>query len=308
MMPDARTGRENPVSSQVQVTYFYQSAFTVALQKTLMIFSYRQAGVEPLAKEQWLSDRDFQGFNNILVFVPSASAAHHDKAIYEWKQSFPFTYIMPQEAAKLAPRAANVRVCREGDSFSVGHCDVTVFGSTDAGLSFLAAAEGVRVYHAGDLNLWHWREENTLRDIARSEALFYEKTAALPKDSIDVAMFPLDPNQGRYYDAGANHFIMAVRPRVFFPMHFGSRVEIAGEYARRGLSRRTVVFALTQVRESASVDLSSATPLVRSSIPSAAERSRLRRARVDLNAYVHEDPFSQTDLPVNLREEGTPPA
>jgi len=308
MTPDTRKGRETVVASPVRVTYFYQSAFTVAMEKTLMVFSYRQTGLEQLAREQWLSDRDFQGFNNILVFVPSASAAHHDKAIYEWKQSFPFTYVMPQEAAKLAPRAANVRVCREGDSFSVGHCEVTAYGSSDAGLSFLAEAEGVRVYHAGDLNLWHWREENTLRDIARSEALFYEKTALLPKDGIDVSMFPLDPNQGGYYDAGANHFIMAVRPRVFFPMHFGSRAEIAAEYARRGLSRRTVVFALTQVRESASVDLSGTTPLVRSSIPSASERGRLRAARVDLSAYGHEDPFSQTDLPVDLREEGSPPA
>jgi len=302
MMPDARTGRENPVSSQVQVTYFYQSAFTVALQKTLMIFSYRQAGVEPLAKEQWLSDRDFQGFNNIIVFVPSASAAHHDKAIYEWKQSFPFTYIMPQEAAKLAPRAANVRVCREGDSFSVGHCDVTVFGSTDAGLSFLAAAEGVRVYHAGDLNLWHWREENTLRDIAKSEGAFYEKVAQIPKNIIDISFFPLDPRQGGFYDAGANHFIMAARPRVFFPMHFGQRLEIANEYARRSFSRRTLVFALTGVRENALVDLSGATPLVRSSQARKTSRGQTRSS-VDLAAYVHEDPFAQTDLPVDITEE-----
>jgi hypothetical protein len=290
------------LTKQALVTYFYQSSFTVSLQKTLLVFSYRQSDVPQLEESQYLADKDFHSFNNILVFVPDASKAHHDKAIYEWKQSYPITYIMPQDAAKLAPRLANVRACREGDRFTVGHSEIEVFGSADKGISYLVKAEGLSIYHAGDLNLWHWREENTLRDIARAEAVFYEKVAKIPKDGVDISFFPLDPNQGGFYDAGANHFIMAVRPRVFFPMHFGSRGEIAAEYARRSISRRTTVFALTSVRENALVDLSGPTPLVRGSQAPAARKSSVR-ASVDLAAYVHEDPFAQTDLPVNIKEE-----
>lgn len=289
------------MTRQALVSYFYQSAFTVSMQKTLLVFSYRQTDVPQVAENQRLSDQDFSGFNNILVFVPSASAAHHDPAIYDWKQSFPITYILPQEAASKAPRAANVRVCREGDSFTVGHCEISVFGSTDMGVSFLATAEDISVYHAGDLNLWHWREENTLRNIAKAEAAFYEKVADLPKDKIDIAFFPLDPNQGGLYDAGANHFIMAVKPRVFFPMHFGGRTEIANEYARRSLSRKTVTFALTGVRDSALIDLSVSPALIRSNLPQKPSRAS-NRGSVDLNAYVHEDPFAQTDLPVSINK------
>lgn len=290
------------MTQQALVSYFFHSAFTVSLQKTLLVFSYRQKDLPQLAESQYLSEKDFQGFNNILVFVPSASAAHHDPVIYTWKQSFPITYIMPPEAAKTAPRAANVRICREGDKFTIGHSEINVFGSTDTGVSYLVTAEGLSTFHAGDLNLWHWREENTLREIARAEALFYEKVAKIPKDVIDLCFFPLDPNQGGFYDAGANHFIMSLRPRVFFPMHFGMRSEIANEYARRVLSRRTVVFALTRVRENALVDLSGSTPLVRSSMSQKSERG-LARSSVDLGAYIHEDPFAQTDLPVSIREE-----
>ena len=290
------------MTQQALVSYFFHSAFTVSLQKTLLVFSYRQKDLPQLAESQYLSEKDFQGFNNILVFVPSASAAHHDPVIYTWKQSFPITYIMPPEAAKAAPRTANVRICREGDKFTIGHSEINVFGSTDTGVSYLVTAEGLSTFHAGDLNLWHWREENTLREIARAEALFYEKVAKIPKDVIDLCFFPLDPNQGGFYDAGANHFIMSLRPRVFFPMHFGMRSEIANEYARRVLSRRTVVFALTRVRENALVDLSGSTPLVRSSMSQKSERG-LARSSVDLGAYIHEDPFAQTDLPVSIREE-----
>lgn len=293
------------MTKQALVSYFYHSAFTVSLKKTLLVFSYRQQDVSQLPEASYLTEKDFQGFNSILVFVPSASAAHHDPAIYKWKQSFPITYIMPQEAAKAAPRAANVRVCREGDTFTVGYSEISVFGSTDAGVSYLVSAEGLNIFHAGDLNLWHWREENSLREIARAEALFYEKVAQIPKDKIDIAFFPLDPNQGGFYDAGANHFIIALRPKVFFPMHFGPRGEIAGEYARRAISRRTTVFPLTHVRESALIDFTGPAPIVRSS----AQQSRDKReedASVNLAAYVQADPFAQTDLPVQISDEKSP--
>lgn len=293
------------MAKQALVTYFYQSAFTVSLKKTLMIFSYRQTGLKQLASEQQLGEKDFHGFNNILVFVPNGSLTHHDhEVIYKWKSAFPITYILSEDARKNAPDAPNIRFCKEGDSFSVAHANISVFGSTDAGVSFLAEAEGLRVFHAGDLNLWHWREENTLREIAQAEEIFYKKVAAIPKDKVDICFFPLDPNQGGFYDAGANHLIMQVRPRVFFPMHFGSRQEIAAEYARRSITRRTVVFALTQVRESALVDLTGATPIVRSTAPGRQSRQGARRGSVDLSAYTQEDPFSQTDLPVSLNGEG----
>lgn len=291
---------------QALVTYFYQSAFTVSLKKTLMVFSYRQTGLSQLAEEQQLSEKDFQGFNNILVFVPNTSLTHHDaEVIYKWKTSFPITYLVSEDAKKQAPDMPSVRVCREGDQFSIAQAKVSVFGSTDAGVSFMVEAEDVCVFHAGDLNLWHWREENTLREIARAEETFYDKVAAVPKDKIDICFFPLDPNQGGLYDAGSNHLIMALRPRVFFPMHFGNRQEIAAEYARRSITRRTVVFALTQVRESALVDLSGAMPIVRSTSPGRQGRPGARRCSVDLSAYTQEDVFAQTDLPVTLDEEGT---
>lgn len=291
------------MADQALVTYFYQSAFTVAMEKTLMVFSYGQFDEKTLPIEARLSDRDFQGFNNILVFVPNKGVVHHDPVIYEWKRSYPITYILPQELSKEAPRTANVRLCKEGDSFSIGHCEVSVFGSTDSGVSYLAQAEGRGVFHAGDLNLWHWREENSLREIARAEAEYYEKVASIPRGKVDIAFFPLDPNQGGFYDAGANHFIMAVRPKVFFPMHFGHRTEIAAEYARRGLSRHTVVYALTQPKESAQIDFAGMTPQVRSTAAQKGGRSKV--SHVDLSAYTHEDPFAQTDLPVNLKEQET---
>ncbi len=285
----------------MQLTYFWQSSFTVSLGRTLLVFSYHQTGVTNLPEDKRLTDKAFQGYTNIVVFVPDASAEHCDPAIFDWKRSFPITYAMNRHAAKNAPKTADVRACREGDVFSVGNCDVRVFASIGNGVCFLATVGGVRIFHAGDLNLWHWRDENSLKEIARAEAEFYEKAAKLPRDGIDLCLFPLDPNQGGLYDAGANHVIMRLRPRLFVPMHFGARTEIAQEYARRALSRRTSVFALTAPGEAAAVDFSGEPPQVRIVSPARAERLR-HGSRVNLSAYGHEDPFSQTDLPVDIRE------
>lgn len=292
------------MAKQAAVTYFYQSSFTVAVEKTLLIFSYRQTDLPALPQAYRLSERDMQGFNNIVVFVPLDSLDHHDQAIYTWKQSFPITYVVTQEAAARAGEQANVRAVREGDVLSVANVQIAVHGSTDAGVSFMVKTGGIRIFHAGDLNLWHWREDSPLREIARAEEAFYQAVAAIPREKLDICMFPLDPHLGGFYDAGANHLIMALKPSVFFPMHFGARAEIAADYARRMRTPYTAVCALTQPRETALIDFEAQPPLVRTA---ASERRISQRGTasrqqpvIDLNAYIEDDPFSETDLPVDL--------
>ena len=289
---------------QAAVTFFYQSGFTVAIEKTLLIFSYWQH--ESIPESHWLADRDFKGFNNIVVFVPRASAEHHDPVIYTWKQSFPITYVVSSDAAASAPEGANVRAIKQGESMTVANVYVSAHRSTDAGVAFWVRTRGVGIFHAGDLNLWHWREENTLREITRAEDDYYQAVAELPDKPLHLAMFPVDPNLGGFYDAGANHFIMAKKPGVFFPMHWGSREEIAQDYARRMDAPRTTVFALTQARETALVDLTTDPPAVRGVLGDRRGPGRTpptaEETNIDLSTYASDDPFAATDLPVDLSE------
>lgn len=291
------------MAKQAAVTFFYQSGFTVALGKTLLIFSYWEH--DSIPESHRLSARDFKGFNNIVVFVPRNSREHNDPRIYTWKKSFPITYVVSSDAKDTVPQDANVRLVREGDSLSIANVGVQVQASTDAGVSFWVRSGGVTVFHAGDLNMWHWREESTLREISRAEDAFYEVVSGLPDQPLDICMFPLDPNLGGFYDAGANHIIMAKKPAVFFPMHWAARDEIAQDYARRMHVPKTTVYALTRPRETALVDFATSPPMVRSA---SQERRGIGRASVqdevaniELNAYISDDPFSETDLPVDLQ-------
>ena len=43
---------------------------------------------------------------------------------------------------------------------TVAGCEITCLKSTDEGVAFLVKCGEKTVYHAGDLNWWHWEEES----------------------------------------------------------------------------------------------------------------------------------------------------
>lgn len=289
------------MATQAAVSFFYQSGFTVAIGKTLMIFSYWE---EHIQKDFRLCDKDFRGFNNIVVFVPRASAEHNDPVIFNWSKSFPISYVLTDDLKEIVAQRANIHFIRQGENLKIANVKVRAYGSTDSGISLMANCAGINIFHAGDLNLWHWREESTLHEINKAENDFYRVVSSIDENRIDICMFPLDPNLGGLYDAGANHFIMAKKPRMFFPMHWSKRTEIAEDYARRMHTSHTTVYALTQPRQTAIIDFTVKPPFVRDSLAERKLISRSSKAATDnninLSAYISEDPFSETDLPVDL--------
>ena len=139
---------------------------------------------------------------------------------------------------------------KEGDELSLFGVEITAYGSTDEGVSFLVRMGGWTLFHAGDLNFWHWREESSFKEIAQAEADFHAEVAPLIGREIDFAMFPLDPRMGEMYDAGAQYFLIEVRPKVLIPMHWWGRAEAALEFARRNRSKHSEIIALTRPGES----------------------------------------------------------
>ena len=130
-----------------------------------------------------------------------------------------------------------------------------------------------------------------------------------------MAFFPVDARQGMMYDAGANYFMMCVKPRLLIPMHFWGRAEIATEFARRSRCRQTEVLALTRYGEQIGlhftedgyIDVSLLTPpeVVVSSKQNTNELPIVEvpdNRDVDLEGYDSADPFADSDLPVTLDE------
>ena len=87
--------------------------------------------------------------------------------------------------------------------------------------------QGVRLFHAGDLNNWHWSEESTPQEIRKAEGDYLAEIRDLQQEAPadDVALFPVDRRMGRDYMRGALQFVERIKTRIFVPMHFGDDYE-----------------------------------------------------------------------------------
>lgn len=279
------------------VTYYHHSGFTVAVGKTLLIFDYWRGEKLELPQRTWIKNEDLAAYDKILVFVTHDHEDHFDEAIYSWDyEKLPITYIVSDDL----PIGKRGKRVKPGDEMTVDGVEIRAYESTDKGVSFYVTVDGLHIFHAGDLNLWHWREESSLREIAMAERAYYEAVAPIERLPIDIAMFPVDPRMGGLFDAGANHFIMAVKPRLFIPMHWQGRPEVAVDFARRGRTKYTEVLALTKPRER--VELSFGEHELRIHVFALAKDAyeEPQDAEVKLDAYAPGDPFSDTDLPVKM--------
>lgn len=98
--------------------------------------------------------------------------------------------------------------------------DITIeaFSSTDEGCAFLITVDGQAIFHAGDLNWWHWEGED--RAWNQNMAVNFQRyTEPLKGREIDLGMLPLDPRQGHAGFWGLKYFLEIANIRHFLPMH-----------------------------------------------------------------------------------------
>lgn len=239
------------------ITYLNHSGFMAAVGDVLVIMDYYPGDQRDPGMPGVLDDRSLDHYEQVVFFASHGHADHFDPAIYQWARDSRVSYVLgydipqPHLGTRLAP----------GEKAVLGQVSAEAYGSTDAGVSFLIEVGGYTLFHAGDLNLWHWREESTIHEIERAERDFYTAVRPLEGRDIDVAFFPVDPRQGNLYDAGANYFVMAVKPHVLIPMHWQGRSDVALEYARKTRTRRVDVIALVNRGEGITLKKAQETPV-----------------------------------------------
>lgn len=110
---------------------------------------------------------------------------------------------------------------------------VEALPSTDEGAAFLVTAEGRAVFHAGDLNWWHWEGEDKAWN-RNMEVNFKRYTEPLRGRRMDLAMLPLDPRLGEPGFWGPRYFLELADIERFLPMHqwgdFGFTEKFLAQY------------------------------------------------------------------------------
>ena len=278
------------------VTHYYHSGFSVACEDTILIFDYWEGENGDLAEHLRLTPEILSGFRHIYVFISHDHVDHMDPVVFTWKDLPGIQYIVASDM----PVGTRGRRMAPGDSIEFSEdVKVTAFDSTDPGVSFLVNFRGLQVFHAGDLNFWHWRDESTMQEIEEADALFRKAIEPISRENVDIAFFPLDPRQGTMFEAGANFFILSVKPRILVPMHYFHRAEVAMEYARTASCRETEVIAMPGYGDVLGIEMDEDGYLnlyyPEPAAPAEEEEDPL---------MAEDDPFLESDLPVSqLAEE-----
>ena len=180
----------------------------------------------------------------LLVFVSHRHEDHFNPEVFtlaERKSDIQFLlgsdfHLFPRNLEKwrLSPEtAARCRRCGKHDAFQpLPAVTVETFPSTDEGVAWMVTAEAKTIFHAGDLNWWHWAEEGDAWN-RNMEANFKRYTEPLKGRRADLAMLPLDPRlEGGGY-LGPDYFLKLMDVRRFFPMHQWDHFEFTDDFLKR---------------------------------------------------------------------------
>jgi L-ascorbate metabolism protein UlaG (beta-lactamase superfamily) len=169
----------------------------------------------------------------VYVFVSHSHADHFNPDIFLWTASREITYILSKDiGGELKQPGKKIILLEKGESYDDGVIYAKAYGSTDEGVSFFVRTANETLFHAGDLNNWHWRGESTPEEARNAENYFLMELKDISNEikAVDLAMFPTDPRLGGGFLLGAEQFTAAVSVGLFAPMHFWDKFESAWEF------------------------------------------------------------------------------
>ncbi len=220
----------------IKITYLYHSGFTVETDQCLLIFDFYQGTIRLPDKKTY-------------VFVSHNHADHYNPEIFAWrKDRADIRYILSDDIrgdAAVPPETDQIIFISPYEEKQLEDLKVKAYASTDEGVSFLVQYDGNNIFHAGDLNWWHWPDD-TPEGKLMAENGFQEALAAMKRERIDIAFFPVDPRLEENYDQGAELFIQVMHPAYFIPMHFWDEHEMVRQFKDKMETSSTKVVQFSQ--------------------------------------------------------------
>lgn len=202
----------------MKITYLGHSGFMVELETAYFLFDFYKGELPKLSPEK-----------SLYVFVSHAHFDHFRKDIFKLREHMPrITFVLSDDVE--AEVLEDIIFMKPREERTIEDIKVRTLRSTDEGVAFLVYMGQYTIYHAGDLNWWHWEEEGETFNTMMQRNFQYEisKLRGVP---IDVAFLPLDPRQGIAYDWGLQYFIKETRTKAVFPMHFWGNHEVFDKLA-----------------------------------------------------------------------------
>ncbi len=232
----------------MEIIYLCHSGFAILCEEATLVFDFFRDTREE--DRGILHDELLKRPGRFYVFSSHFHEDHFHPSVLTWKAVRPdIVYIFSKDI--LRRRRVHKDVAhwlKKGDVFRDDYLLVKAFGSTDAGISFYIEVEGKRIFHAGDLNNWHWMDECAPEVWQKYEKNFLAELSQIKKSvsELDVAMFPVDPRLGKEYMRGAKQWVENIVPDVFVPMHFAPEYDKANAFRTIAEAHGCRFFSITE--------------------------------------------------------------
>ncbi len=229
----------------MELVYLYHSGFALLGEAFTLLFDYYEDS--ETADSGVLHRKLLDRRGKFYVFSSHSHYDHFNKEILTWREKRPdIIYLFSKDILQQGFSTEKEAVYMEkGDLYQDDTLKVQAFGSTDEGVSFLIEAEGKRIFHAGDLNNWHWMDESDEAEWKGYERHFLTELDDIYSNykAVDLVMFPVDPRLGKEYMRGPLQFVEKIKTAIFVPMHFDEAYEQAAAFASaaKSLVTRTLL-------------------------------------------------------------------
>lgn len=219
----------------MRLIYVFHSGFILEGEDFILVIDYCRDSREE--KEGVVHDLLTTGGKKWYVLVSHRHADHFNPEILQWKRYVSdIHYIFSRDVRKKLRQEERdgIVFLSKNEKWEDDRVRLKVYGSTDVGVSFYIDVAGKKVFHAGDLNNWHWKDESTLTESEGYEQDFLRELKEISEDilELDLAMFPIDSRLGSDYMRGALQFIEHIRIKWFAPMHFWEKYDEANAFLK----------------------------------------------------------------------------
>lgn len=202
----------------MKATYIQHSGFSVEFADMMLVFDY------------WKGDITIPEDKPVYVFASHAHRDHFNEVIFDWEGCGADIHYILSDDIKASP--AENRIFMSPDGFcDLGNIKIKTLRSTDEGVAFFVSVQTsestqeIHIYHAGDLNWWHWEEESAAYNQQMKED--YQKSLLpIEGEYVDVAFVPVDPRLGDAYYWGIDWYMRHTDTEKVYPMHMWDQYEI----------------------------------------------------------------------------------
>lgn len=213
---------------KVNVEYINHSGYFIETENHIVLFDYVKGNLPIFDKPT-------------LVIASHGHPDHFNKDIFNLEG--PVKILLSSDIKKDydLPHQSNVFYIEPNSKRFIGDFQVETFGSTDKGISSFVYVDNIGIFHAGDLNLWIWEDEDSQEDKKAMSILFNEEIKKIRLKNVEIAMFPVDPRLKKYATSGVRYFIDTIKPSYLFPMHFWEDSSIAEELREQNTGDETKI-------------------------------------------------------------------